>query len=368
MTDDGSPVEGEFVVTITDKPPERARRRRRPGRDRELSGRSRSANVRGVRAAARDHDGSGRGIDRARARRAAARRRTSRRPIAAAATTTAPHRHSRAIAGGRPRPPVGDGEGGVVLERSASSTSRVYVSQPDERPTTSTSSSSAGGSSACRSTAASPSSSSTSRDLIICGGEQGLLSVAFAPDYDELRPALRLLHRHRRATTKIVEYRRSGDGPRPPTPTAPASWSRSTTSPPTTTAACSLFGPDGELYAGTGDGGGAGDPERTAQDPTSPLGKLLRIDAESGDTEVAALGLRNPWRFSFDRETGDLWIGDVGQDELEEIDSVPAAELDRRAQLRLVGVRGQRSPSTTTSRRRARSSRRSSTAATAAAR
>ena len=84
-----------------------------------------------------------------------------------------------------------------------------------------------------------------------------------------------------------------------------------------------MFGPDRELYLGMGDGGGSGDPERTAQDPGSPLGKLLRIDrSEGGGYEVAALGLRNPWRFSFDRETGELWIGDVGQDALEEIDAV----------------------------------------------
>ena len=64
-----------------------------------------------------------------------------------------------------------------------------------------------------------------------------------------------------------------------------------------------MFGPDRELYLGMGDGGGSGDPERTAQDPDSPLGKLLRIDrSEGGGYEVAALGLRNPWRFSFDRE------------------------------------------------------------------
>jgi glucose/arabinose dehydrogenase len=105
------------------------------------------------------------------------------------------------------------------------------------------------------------------------------------------------------------------------------------------------FGPDGHLYVGVGDGGGAGDPERTALDRSSRLGKLLRIDPSAGDgaafsvpddnpfvsTEGAdptvwATGLRNPWRFSFDSLTGDLWIADVGQDRFEEVDLAPATE------------------------------------------
>jgi glucose/arabinose dehydrogenase len=97
------------------------------------------------------------------------------------------------------------------------------------------------------------------------------------------------------------------------------------------------FGPDGMLYVGTGDGGGRGDPRRTAQDLSSALGKILRLDVSTpgmarapadnpfagmagADARIWAYGLRNPWRFSFDRETGDLWIGDVGQDRVEEID------------------------------------------------
>jgi len=95
---------------------------------------------------------------------------------------------------------------------------------------------------------------------------------------------------------------------------------------------------DGFLYVGLGDGGSAGDPQNNAQNKGTLLGKILRIDTESGDfpyripadnpyihddqllPEIWALGLRNPWRFSFDRQTGDLYIGDVGQNEREEID------------------------------------------------
>lgn len=102
------------------------------------------------------------------------------------------------------------------------------------------------------------------------------------------------------------------------------------------------FGPDGYLYIGTGDGGSGGDPGNRAQDITNQkLGKMLRIDVDSGspygipntnpfvgvtgDDEIWAYGLRNPWRCSFDTETGDLWIGDVGQNAYEEVTFQPAS-------------------------------------------
>lgn len=93
-----------------------------------------------------------------------------------------------------------------------------------------------------------------------------------------------------------------------------------------------VLGPDGKLYLGLGDGGAAGDPGNRAQDRDDPLGKILRLELDGsapadnpfvgrdGDDRVWAYGLRNPWRFSFDQATGDLWIGDVGQDQWEEID------------------------------------------------
>jgi len=90
-----------------------------------------------------------------------------------------------------------------------------------------------------------------------------------------------------------------------------------------------LFGPDGMLYVGMGDGGSGGDPMGNGQNDASNLGKLLRVDVSTlpATPQRFAKGLRNPWRYAFDRATGDLYIADVGQNLFEEIDFVPAASL-----------------------------------------
>ena len=91
------------------------------------------------------------------------------------------------------------------------------------------------------------------------------------------------------------------------------------------------FDRNGLLYVGMGDGGSAGDPGNRAQTPSQRLGKLLRINplGRGARWQMVGLGLRNPWRFSFDRATGDLYIGDVGQSDWEEIDYVARAQLGR---------------------------------------
>jgi len=99
------------------------------------------------------------------------------------------------------------------------------------------------------------------------------------------------------------------------------------------------FGPDNMLYLGLGDGGSADDPDGNGQNPAVPLGKVLRLDPtrpnsvpadnpdlEGWDPRIWLRGVRNPWRFSFDSANGDLWIGDVGQNEIEEIDALRAAD------------------------------------------
>jgi glucose/arabinose dehydrogenase len=179
------------------------------------------------------------------------------------------------------------------------------------------------------------------RGQVTSGGEQGLLSMAFAPDYAD-SGRFYVYFTDRSGDQRVVEYTRAGAD------RADAGSARlvlrMADSESNHNGGLLLFGPDNQLYIGTGDGGGAGDqhgPLGNAQNLGSALGKLLRIDpAESGGKpytvpsenpfvgrngarpEVYAYGLRNPWRFTFDRKTGDLAIADVGQNEVEEIDFV----------------------------------------------
>ncbi|MGI8606070.1 MAG: PQQ-dependent sugar dehydrogenase [Gaiellaceae bacterium] len=162
---------------------------------------------------------------------------------------------------------------------------------------------------------------------VVSGGEQGLLSVAFHPDYAE-NGLLYVNYTNLSGDTRVVEYRALDD--------------RTAVDPGTGRVLLAVdqpypnhnggqlaFGPDGRLWGGMGDGGAAGDPENRAQDLSSPLGKLLTLDVSETQPkrEIAAYGLRNPWRFSFDPESEDLWIGDVGQGEFEEINRLPRDEL-----------------------------------------
>lgn len=158
------------------------------------------------------------------------------------------------------------------------------------------------------------------RPLVRAGGEQGLLSVAFHPRYSQNR-RLYVNYTDRNGDTRVVEYRSDGKRALP----ASARQLLFVKQPyPNHNGGQVAFGPDGALYVGMGDGGSGGDPENRAQNPATLLGKLVRIDVDApARRKIAAHGLRNPWRFSFDRRTGDLWIADVGQDAWEEIDFLP---------------------------------------------
>jgi glucose/arabinose dehydrogenase len=156
------------------------------------------------------------------------------------------------------------------------------------------------------------------RSIVTSGGEQGLLSVAFDPDY-QANHLFYVDYTDRNGDTRVVRYRSDGR-------TGLAS-----------SAKLLLyvkdfavnhnggqlqFGPDRLLYWGNGDGGGGGDPQHNGQSLARAFAKIMRTNARVAKPywRVAAYGLRNPWRFSFDRANGDLYIGDVGQDKWEEID------------------------------------------------
>jgi glucose/arabinose dehydrogenase len=150
------------------------------------------------------------------------------------------------------------------------------------------------------------------------GAEQGLLGLAFHPDF----ATNGLLYLHWSdvdGDTRVAEFHASGRRIDP----EPLRRLLFVDQPDENHNGGQLaFGPDGRLYLGLGDGGGAFDPGRRAQDPHEKLGKLLSLDVDAPrpDWRVELLGLRNPWRFSFDIGLGEVWIGDVGQDDLEEID------------------------------------------------
>jgi glucose/arabinose dehydrogenase len=162
------------------------------------------------------------------------------------------------------------------------------------------------------------------RSLVESGDvEQGLLSVAFHPSYGS-NHRFYVYYTGRGGGINVVEYR--SDGQRALAGSARLLLQIAHPVYTNHNGGQLAFGPDGKLYLGTGDGGSEGDPEKHGQDLSSLVGKLLRIDVDRPDAqpEIVAYGLRNPWRFSFDPPTGDLYIGDVGQNRWEEIDFLPA--------------------------------------------
>jgi hypothetical protein len=153
------------------------------------------------------------------------------------------------------------------------------------------------------------------RNQVQSGGERGLLSMAFAPDYAKSK-LFYVYYTGSDGDIHIEEF---------PTKRELVRIEHSTY--PNHNGGQLQFGPDGRLYAGTGDGGAGGDPFRNAQNPKALLGKILRFDAARRKPTPYAIGLRNPWRFSFDRLTHDAVIADVGQDKYEEVDFVKGGNI-----------------------------------------
>lgn len=173
------------------------------------------------------------------------------------------------------------------------------------------------------------------RSRVSTEGEQGLLSMAFSPDYASSR-RFYVNYTDNSGDTRVVEYRARRGAPNRAGQRRPVLRVRQPAA--NHNGGQLQFGPDGLLYIGMGDGGGSGDPANNAQNPRTLLGKMLRIDPRpSGKRaytvprsnpfvgrsgvrpQIWASGLRNPWRFSFDRVTGDLTVADVGQNQWEEI-------------------------------------------------
>jgi len=181
------------------------------------------------------------------------------------------------------------------------------------------------------------------------GNEQGLLGLAFHSDYAQ-NGWFFVNYIKSDGNTRIARFTRSAANPNIAAPNSELTILEQTQPYSNHNGGDTRFGPDGYLYIGLGDGGAGGDPQGYGQKTTTLLGKMLRIDVDSstvaapykipadnpfvGSTvnkkEIWAYGLRNPWRFSFDRLNGDLWIGDVGQNAREEIDYQPAGTAGGR--------------------------------------
>lgn len=180
--------------------------------------------------------------------------------------------------------------------------------------------------------------------LVSTGGEQGLLGLAFHPRFETNR-RFYVNYTDTAGDTVVAEYRRASGDPHRAAPSSRRVLFTFDQPFANHNGGHLAFGPDGYLYIATGDGGGAGDPQGNGQRRDTLLGKILRIDVDtrSGDRaygipkdnpfrsepgarpEIWSYGLRNPWRFSFDRRTDAMWIGDVGQGSWEEVDREPAS-------------------------------------------
>jgi glucose/arabinose dehydrogenase len=160
------------------------------------------------------------------------------------------------------------------------------------------------------------------RSLVVAGGEQGLLGLAFSPRYARDQTFYVNYTAREGGSTRVVRYRAASGRA---VPGSAREILRVDQPYANHNGGNLVFGPDGRLWVGLGDGGSGGDPENRAQNPDTLLGKLFRLDVRRAKPtpELVAIGLRNPWRYSFDRTTGDLWIGDVGQGEIEEVDRLP---------------------------------------------
>ena len=187
---------------------------------------------------------------------------------------------------------------------------------------------------------------------VSCCGERGLLGLAFAPDYQS-SGLFYVDYTDTNGDTRVAEYRRSARNANVADPASARIVLAQTQPQPNHNGGNIVFGPDQMLYIGLGDGGSGNDPHGpigNGQNLDTLLGKILRINpAKSGSDaytvpsdnpfvgqagarpEVWAWGLRNPWRFSFDRKTGGLAIGDVGQDQIEEVDWSPSPLRGRGA-------------------------------------
>jgi len=183
--------------------------------------------------------------------------------------------------------------------------------------------------------------------LVAGGGERGLLGMAFDPGYGA-NGRVYVFYTNTNGDIVIARYQRSLVNPNLADPATAVILQ--TIPHPTFTnhnGGMLAFGPDGCLYAGVGDGGSGGDPNNNGQNSFSRLGKLLRLNPDTGSAcnsvpinpfllgggaqEVWSLGLRNPWRLSFDRQTGDLYIADVGQNAREEINVSLAPNAGRQS-------------------------------------